>query len=242
MQAREPTSWRRKAPSNFPDRKRARRFLDPARTSFSLVGSKPHCLLATRQAPRRQDNNTVKMSGARGAAARDQIVKLIVGAGQASPSPPVGPALGSKGIKSMDFCKVRSLLNFWCGLLAQGRHANPQNSLLQEFNARTANINPGTPLPCRVTVRPDRSFHFDVRTPQTSWLLLNAAEAPIGKKQKRKGATKPGHEIIGTVSLKHVYEIAKIKQSELRLSGLTLEGLCRSIIYQSRSMGVNVVA
>lgn len=39
-------------------------------------------------------------------ATRDQIVKLIVGAGQASPSPPVGPALGSKGVKSMDFCKV----------------------------------------------------------------------------------------------------------------------------------------
>ena len=38
----------------------------------------------------------------------DSIVKLIVGAGQASPSPPVGPALGSKGVKSMDFCKVSS--------------------------------------------------------------------------------------------------------------------------------------
>lgn len=38
--------------------------------------------------------------------AKDQFVKLIVGAGQASPSPPVGPALGSKGVKSMDFCKV----------------------------------------------------------------------------------------------------------------------------------------
>lgn len=43
---------------------------------------------------------------ARKAMAKDQIVKLIVGAGQASPSPPVGPALGSKGVKSMDFCKV----------------------------------------------------------------------------------------------------------------------------------------
>jgi hypothetical protein len=43
--------------------------------------------------------------------ARDQVVKLIVGAGQASPSPPVGPALGSKGVKSIDFCKV-------------GRHSN----------------------------------------------------------------------------------------------------------------------
>lgn len=52
--------------------------------------------------------DTVKMSKA--TAARDQVVKIIVGAGQASPSPPVGPALGSKGIKSMDFCKVRSIL------------------------------------------------------------------------------------------------------------------------------------
>lgn len=43
---------------------------------------------------------------ARKAIAKDQIVKLIVGAGQASPSPPVGPALGSKGVKSMDFCKA----------------------------------------------------------------------------------------------------------------------------------------
>lgn len=112
---------------------------------------------------------------------------------------------------------------------------------MQEFNARTAHIIPGTPLPVRVTVRPDRTFHFEVRTPQTSWLLLNAAEAPIGKKGKRKGASNPGKEIVGTVSLKHIYEIAKIKQSELRLSGLPLEGLCRSIIYQAKSIGIAVV-
>ncbi|KAM7222692.1 putative 50S ribosomal protein L11 [Rhypophila decipiens] len=144
----------------------------------------------------------------------DQVVKLIVGAGQASPSPPVGPALGSKGIKSMDFCK--------------------------EFNARTAHINPGTPMPVRVTVRGDRSFHFDVRTPHTSWLLLNAANSPM-KKGKRKGASNPGTETVGTVSLKHIYEIAKIKQSELRLSGLPLEGLCRSIIFQAKSVGIDVI-
>ncbi|KAI0593403.1 ribosomal protein L11, N-terminal domain-containing protein [Biscogniauxia sp. FL1348] len=157
------------------------------------------------------------MSKARSAAAGvDQVVKLIVGAGQASPSPPVGPALGSKGVKSMDFCK--------------------------EFNARTAHITPGTPMPTRVTVRPDRTFHFDIRTPQTSWLLRNTAELPIGKKGKRKGASRPGHETVGTISLKHVYEIAKIKQSELRLSGLSLEGLCKAIIYQARSIGIAVVA
>ncbi|KAI1133614.1 ribosomal protein L11 [Nemania abortiva] len=156
------------------------------------------------------------MSKRGASAAADQIVKLIVGAGQASPSPPVGPALGSKGIKSMDFCK--------------------------EFNARTAHITPGTPMPTRVTVRADRTFHFDVRTPQTSWLLRNAADIAIGRKGKRRGASKPGHEVVGTVSLKHVYEIAKIKQSELRLSGLSLEGLCKSVIYQAKSMGIAVVA
>ncbi|RMJ07343.1 hypothetical protein CDV36_013059 [Fusarium kuroshium] len=159
-------------------------------------------------------NTAAIMSKVRAGVGLDQIVKLIVGAGQASPSPPVGPALGSKGVKSMDFCK--------------------------EFNARTAHITTGTPMPCRVVVRPDRSFTFDVRTPHTSWLLLNAADAPI-KKGSRKGAGNPGHETVGTISLKHVYEIAKIKQTELRLSGLSLEGLCRSIIFQAKSIGINVV-
>lgn len=149
------------------------------------------------------------MSKAR--AATDQIVKLIVGAGQASPSPPVGPALGSKGVKSMDFCK--------------------------EFNARTAHMMPGIPVPARVTVRPDRSFHFEIRTPTTSWLLLNAAGVEE-KKGKLKGAS--GNEIVGTISLKHVYEIAKIKQSELRLSGLSLEGICKSVIAQAKTVGVAV--
>ncbi len=51
----------------------------------------------------------------------------------------------------------------------------------------------------------------------------------------------PGKESIGEVSLKHVYDIAKIKQSELRLAGLPLEGLCKSIIGQARSIGITVV-
>lgn len=51
----------------------------------------------------------------------------------------------------------------------------------------------------------------------------------------------PGKESIGEVSLKHVYDIAKIKQSELRLSGLSLEGLCKSVIGQAQSMGITVV-
>ncbi|KAF7185609.1 54S ribosomal protein L19, mitochondrial [Pseudocercospora fuligena] len=177
--------------------------------------------------------------GARRAAQSDVIVKLIVGAGQASPSPPVGPALGSKGVKSMDFCK--------------------------EFNARTANWVVGTPVPARVTVRPDRSFHFEIRTPPTASLLLSAAGvSPIKNKLKGAGNTAgpkskaglagagkasytgaaPGNGglgTVGTVSLKHVYEIAKIKQGETRLSGVSLESMVKSVIAQAGSMGVVIV-
>merc|ERR1711939_923260 len=101
---------------------------------------------------------------ARKAIAKDQIVKLIVGAGQAAPSPLVGPALGSKGVKSMDFCK--------------------------EFNARTANYVPGTPIPARVVVRPDRSFTFDLRTPPTAQLLMAAAGTKVVKNRVRGASPK----------------------------------------------------
>lgn len=136
----------------------------------------------------------------------------------------------------------------------------------QEFNARTANYVPGTPVPARVTVRPDRSFTFELRTPPTASLLLSAAGvAPIKNKLKGAGNTAgphskaglegrgkasfsgsapPGNSVlgsVGTVSLKHVYEIAKIKQSETRLSGISLEGMVRNVIAQAGSMGVVVV-
>ncbi|KAF2477936.1 ribosomal protein L11 [Lindgomyces ingoldianus] len=175
---------------------------------------------------------------ARKAIQKDQIVKLIVGAGQASPSPPVGPALGSKGVKSMDFCK--------------------------EFNARTAHYTPGTPIPARITVRPDRSFTFSLRTPPTATLLLSAAgvlptknkirgagnvPGPMNNTDGAKGKTSQGSPTagnavkgtVGTVSLKHVYEIAKIKHQETRLSGLELKGLAKSVVSQAASIGVVVV-
>lgn len=112
--------------------------------------------------------------------------------------------------------------------------------LLQEFNARTAHINPGVPVPARVTVRPDRSFAFDLRTPTTTYLLLNAANVEP-RKNRLRGAMNPGHEVCGKISLKHVYEIAQIKHTETRLSGLSLQGLCKSIISQAKSIGIQVV-
>lgn len=69
-------------------------------------------------------------------------------------------------------------------------------------------------------------------------MLLKAAGRPLVK-GKLVGAS--ANEIVGSVSLKHVYEIAKIKQTELRLSGLSLEGLCKSVIGQAKSIGVKIV-
>lgn len=101
-------------------------------------------------------------------------------------------------------------------------------------------MKPGVPIPARVTVRPDRSFHFELRTPATSYLILQAAGVKE-RKGRLRGAMNPGSEIVGEISLKHVYEIAKIKQTELRLSGLSLESLCKCVIAQTSSIGVAVV-
>ncbi|KAK9461794.1 mitochondrial 54S ribosomal protein uL11m [Lipomyces oligophaga] len=144
-------------------------------------------------------------------AAKDVLVKLIVGAGAATPSPPVGPALGSKGVKAMDFCK--------------------------EFNARTAHFVPGMPIPCTIRIRPDRTFTFDIKSPPTSYLLLRAAGAKQGA-----GKHGPNDPPVGKVSLKHVYEIAKIKQKDTKMSGLSLEAIAKSIVASAKSVGIEVVA
>ncbi|KAH9943064.1 mitochondrial ribosomal protein L11 [Epithele typhae] len=141
--------------------------------------------------------------------ARAQVIRLLIPAGKAAPSPPVGPALGARGVKSMDFCK--------------------------EFNARTAHIDPGIPIPTLITVQPDRSFTFVTKSPPTAYFLKKAAGV-------EKGAGKPGHEAVGTVSLKHVYEIAKIKATDAHLKHLRLEAIASTVIGTARTIGIQVVA
>jgi len=79
----------------------------------------------------------------------DGYIKLQIPAGQANPSPPVGPALGQKGVNIMEFCK--------------------------EFNAATQETEPGLPLPVVITVYSDRSFTFVTKTPPAAILLKKAA-------------------------------------------------------------------
>lgn len=141
--------------------------------------------------------------------AKGAIIKLIVGAGKAAPAPPVGPALGSKGVKAIDFCK--------------------------EFNARTANLQPGIPVPVLLTVKPDRSFTFEMKSPPTSWLLMQAAGI-------EKGSGRAKHDLVGEVSLKHIYEIAKIKKTDERHKDVDLKSIVGSVISTADAIGVRVVA
>ena len=84
----------------------------------------------------------------------EAYIKLQVAAGQANPSPPVGPALGQHGVNIMEFCKA--------------------------FNAATQNIEPGLPTPVVITVYSDRSFTFVTKTPPASVLLKKAAGIKSG--------------------------------------------------------------
>ena len=90
----------------------------------------------------------------------DAYVKLQVAAGKANPSPPVGPALGQRGVNIMEFCK--------------------------QFNARTQGIEEGLPIPVVITVFSDRSFTFITKTPPASVLLRKAAGVPKGSSVPNK--------------------------------------------------------
>jgi len=90
----------------------------------------------------------------------DSYIKLQVAAGKANPSPPVGPALGQRGVNIMEFCK--------------------------QFNARTQTLEEGLPIPVVITVFSDKSFTFITKTPPASVLLRKAAGIPKGSSVPNK--------------------------------------------------------
>jgi large subunit ribosomal protein L11 len=89
-------------------------------------------------------------------------IKLQVPAGQANPSPPIGPALGQRGLNIMEFCK--------------------------QFNAQTQKMEPGMPIPVTITAYGDRSFTFVMRTPPASYFLKKAAKIESGAKATGRDA------------------------------------------------------
>jgi large subunit ribosomal protein L11 len=98
-------------------------------------------------------------------------LKLQVKAGQANPSPPVGPALGQRGINIMEFCKA--------------------------FNAKTADLDVGAPTPVVISYYQDKSFTMDIKTPPASYYLKKAAKVQSGS--KTPGRTTAGSVTVAQV-------------------------------------------
>ncbi|MBV1834330.1 50S ribosomal protein L11 [Novacetimonas pomaceti] len=90
-------------------------------------------------------------------------IKLQIPAGKANPSPPVGPALGQRGLNIMQFCK--------------------------EFNAKTQGMEPGMPIPVVITAYADRTFSFITKTPPNTYFLMKAAKITKGSSTVGKAAS-----------------------------------------------------
>ncbi|MFN3277581.1 MULTISPECIES: 50S ribosomal protein L11 [Paracoccus] len=140
-------------------------------------------------------------------------LKLQIKAGQANPSPPVGPALGQRGINIMAFCK--------------------------EFNAKTQEMEQGSPVPVVITYYADKSFTFETKTPPASFLLKKAAGLkPVGKRNRAKGSDKPGRANAGSVTVKQIREIAETKMKDL--SANDIDAAMKIIVGSARSIGIEV--
>ena len=134
------------------------------------------------------------------------FLKLQVPAGAANPSPPIGPALGQRGLNIMAFCK--------------------------DFNAKTSQMEKGSPIPVVITIYQDKSFTFEMRTPPVSYFIKKAAKLESGSKN-------PGRDKAGKITKAQVKEIAEKKMKDLNAT--TVEAAMRMVEGSARSMGLEVV-
>jgi large subunit ribosomal protein L11 len=135
-------------------------------------------------------------------------IKLQVPAGAANPSPPIGPALGQRGLNIMEFCKA--------------------------FNAKTQQMDKGTPIPVIITAYQDRSFTFELKMPPVSFFLKKAAGITKGSLTPGRGAK------AGKVTKAQLREIAEKKMQDLNCDSIV--SAVSMIEGQARSMGLEVVA
>ena len=140
-------------------------------------------------------------------------VKLQVPAGAANPSPPIGPALGQRGLNIMEFCKA--------------------------FNAKTARMEKGMPIPVIITAYQDRSFTFEMKQPPVSYFLKKAANLKLGKKPA-SGSKTPGKGApAGRVTEAQIREIAERKMPDLNCD--SVDAAMAMIRGSARAMGLEVV-
>ena len=133
-------------------------------------------------------------------------IKLQVPAGDAKPAPPIGPALGQRGVNIMEFCKA--------------------------FNAQTANVEKGTPLPTIITVYADRSFTFTMKQPPATFLIKKAINLKSGSKE-------PGKIVAGNITRTQLTEIAQAKMVDLNANDI--DAATKIIEGSARAMGLDVV-
>ena len=134
-------------------------------------------------------------------------IKLQIPAGKANPSPPVGPALGQRGLNIMQFVK--------------------------EFNAATAQLEPGMPIPVVITAFGDRTFNFIMKTPPNTYFLKKAAGITKGTTTPGKGAA------VGRVTVSQLQEIAATKMKDMNANDV--DGAVSMLKGSARSMGLTVV-
>ena len=140
-------------------------------------------------------------------------IKLQVPAGAANPSPPIGPALGQRGLNIMEFCKA--------------------------FNAKTAQMEKGMPIPVIITAYQDRSFTFEMKQPPVSFFLKKAAGMKIGKKPA-SGSKTPGKGApAGRVTEAQLREIAEKKMPDLNCNDV--DAAIAMIRGSARAMGLEIV-
>ena len=132
----------------------------------------------------------------------DGYIKLQVPAGKANPSPPIGPALGQKGVNIMAFCK--------------------------EFNAATSSMEPGLPVPVEITVYNDKSFTFIMKSPPAAFLIRKAAGA-AAKGSGVPNKTKVGK--VDRAQLEEIANTknAELTAADLEAAVRTLAGTARSM-------------
>lgn len=133
-----------------------------------------------------------------------KLVKLIIPAGIANQGPPVGPALGQVGANSKQF--------------------------VDEFNARTADMEKGMPVPVVITVKEDRKFTFIVKSPPASTLLKKAANIKSGSANPK--------QIVAKLTRAQIEEIAKVKANDITAGDI--EAAIKTISGTARSMGIEV--
>jgi large subunit ribosomal protein L11 len=128
-------------------------------------------------------------------------INLQVPAGQANPSPPIGPALGQRGLSIMEFCK--------------------------QFNAKSKDLEQGAPIPVKITVYSDRSFTFEMRTPPATHLLKKVAKINGGSKEP--GRSSAGTVTMEQVREVAKLKMKDLNTEDLDAAVKTIAGSARSM-------------